>query len=143
MYKGTVNNLGYHIIKTMHHGKLIPLKVHRLVAHCFVANPDNRPFVDHKDCCKTNNHVSNLRYATASENQHNRPKTGRGSSKYKGVSFDKTCGKWRTQIGAKRHKHHIGIFADELDAAAAYNKAALRLHGEYAWLNKIPSTSSH
>lgn len=36
---------------------------HRLVAECFIENPNNLPTVDHIDGDKTNNHISNLRWA--------------------------------------------------------------------------------
>lgn len=42
--------------------------IHRLVAQTFIPNPDNLPVVMHLDNDKLNNHVSNLKWATQSEN---------------------------------------------------------------------------
>jgi len=48
------------------------LRVHRLVAEAFLEPVDNKPEIDHIDRNRTNNHVSNLRYADRSDQAINR-----------------------------------------------------------------------
>ena len=38
--------------------------IHRLVAQAFIPNPDNLPFINHKDECPFNNCVDNLEWCT-------------------------------------------------------------------------------
>lgn len=53
-------------------GKKVSRKVHRLVGECFLENPSNKPQIDHIDRNSFNNDITNLRWATLSENSLNR-----------------------------------------------------------------------
>lgn len=50
--------------------------VHRLVAECYLPNPNNLAEVNHKDGNKANNNVDNLEWCTRSENLQHAIRTG-------------------------------------------------------------------
>jgi len=52
------------------------VSLHRLVAKAFIANPKNKPEVNHKDGNKLNCHHSNLEWNTKKENVHHAIRTG-------------------------------------------------------------------
>lgn len=66
-----VTKQGYRRVSLLKGGRRKSIFVHVLVAKAWIPNPLNRPFVNHKDGNKLNNHASNLEWVTASENcQH-------------------------------------------------------------------------
>jgi hypothetical protein len=75
-----------------------------------------------------------LRLANDSQNCMNKQKF-RGSSKYKGVSWNKRLSKWEAQIQLNKKKTYLGMFSSEEAAANAYDSKALELFGEFAWTN--------
>ena len=60
---------GYLAVHICTNGKPKLATIHKLVANAFIENPDNKPQVNHKDGNKTNNHIDNLEWVTAKENQ--------------------------------------------------------------------------
>lgn len=61
---------GYQLVSLGKDGKRPTKKVHRLVAQAFVPNPDNLPFINHKDRKVDNNYVDNLEWCTPKYNIH-------------------------------------------------------------------------
>lgn len=87
--------------------------------------------IDHADGNKLNNKRRNLRQCSQAENTRNTRLAKNNSSGFKGVSLD-VNGKWRARIWKDRKEIRIGTFSNIEDAVAAYDKAALELHGEFA-----------
>ncbi len=117
--------------------------------HVMIMGKGDKPMIDHKDGNGLNNQKENLRFCTNSENQKN--KKSKGLSKYLGVCpittrkkyYRKKTNEWVVHEWFSFHVHiningkstHVGAFKNEIDAAKAYNKAALLHHKEFANLN--------
>lgn len=92
------------------------------------------PIIDHIDGNKLNNKRSNLRECTAAQNSRNARISKNNSSGFKGVSIS-SDGKWRARIWRDWKEIFLGNFNSAEDAAVAYDKAAIDLHGEFASTN--------
>ncbi len=103
------------------------IKMHRQILNA----PDNL-VVDHIDHNGLNNRKSNLRLATFTQNCQNQRRISHGTSKYKGVHWNKRLKKWAAQITCDKKTHHLGYFTNEIDAAKAYDRAAKKYHREFA-----------
>lgn len=79
--KQYLNPDGYMYVNFRVNGKLINLRVHRVIATCFIPNPDNLPEVNHIDCNPTNNVVSNLEWCTREYNNAYREKYGKACNR--------------------------------------------------------------
>jgi hypothetical protein len=98
---------------------------------------DKNIFVDHIDMNTLDNRKINLRICTRSQNAMNRNKTIKNTTGYKGVIFQPNRNKYYAKIKLNSKIIFLGHYIDPIDAARAYNAAALKYHGEFANLNKI------
>ena len=70
------NAKGYKTIRLSKDGVVENHRIHRLVAKHYIPNLNNKPCVNHIDGNKQNNNVSNLEWATHSENLKHAHRTG-------------------------------------------------------------------
>ena len=105
--------------------------------HRVILNAPAGLVVDHINHNGLDNRKANLRLCTVAQNNRNaRPCTGPNkTSKYKGVSFDKNRNRFAASIKHHRKIYFLGRFKNETDAAKAYDKAAKKYFGEFAYLN--------
>jgi hypothetical protein len=113
-------------------------KVRDILMHREISKAAPGTMVDHKDGDGLNNRRSNLRLATDSQNQWNRKSKRAGTySRYKGVSWYKAYGTWMAEICKDGVRTYLGQFASEVEAAKAYDRAALEAFGEFAHVNGL------
>ena len=107
-----------------------------ILMHREIACTPDGLLTDHRDLDGLNNQRYNLRDATKSQNGMNRGANKGAESKFKGV-FAKGGRFWGAQIMVNGILEFRGQYQSEIEAAQAYNEAAIELHGEFARLNII------
>lgn len=100
------------------------------------------PEIDHRDWDKSNNRWVNLRAANRTGNTRNQRKLKAGTSKYRGVSWNRRRDAWRAKITVDRRDIHLGFFEDEDAAAQAYRKASEKYHGTFGNAGPVASTAT-
>lgn len=68
---------GYLRVHLCKHGRTKAVPIHRIVAMAFIANPSNKPTVNHINEDKLDNRVENLEWATVAENNNHGTRTQR------------------------------------------------------------------
>lgn len=102
--------------------------------HRIIAGVDG-PTVDHADRDGLNNRRSNLRPATAPQNNANSKLNKRSVSGFKGVS--KQSSGWLATISAKGKPTYLGYYDTPQDAARAYDAELIARHGKFARTNQM------
>jgi hypothetical protein len=121
-------------------GKYRNIFLHQEVLGVFEANR-----IDHKNQDGLDNRRENLRLCERFENMRNRRKVKAKTSAYKGVYWKKRANCWESRAcigdltgrGKKRKQLVLGRFQDEIEAARAYDRAAVRHFGSFAVLNGV------
>ena len=104
-------------------GKKFTKEVHILVAKAFLPNPKNKPKVDHKDGNSLNNNLSNLRWATSTEQAQNRKQAPSKSGK-SGVYIS-------ARITFNGFTINLGLFDSVEEASEMYEAVGRGLFGEF------------
>jgi len=109
-------------------------KAYKLYLHRFVMSAKSGTIVDHANGDHLDNRRSNLRLASKSQNTANTGPLSTNGSGYKGVV------KHRSKYRAYAHKDgktiYLGTFGTAKEAACEYDRAAKKLFGRFAKVNK-------
>jgi hypothetical protein len=133
--KPCVTKAGYLWIDLIRRPPRVRGNVNVMVATCFINNPEHKPYVDHINGDKSDNRVSNLRWATNSENQRNiiNPRSS-NTSGCTGVCSKRYQGKhtlWYAAITVAGNKIYLGYYHDYDDAVKARREAEIQYFGEF------------
>jgi hypothetical protein len=126
-------NVAVYAVRTINISKTkkISQKMHRFV----LGITDSTTQVDHIDHNTLNNQKINLRKATFQQNSCNKKKPSTNLSGFKGVCWNPSANKWQASIKVNQKCIYLGIFADSLEAACAYDMAAVKHFGMFAHCN--------
>ena len=100
-------------------GRYTAERLHRFVLGLAPGDPRE---VDHIDGNGLNNARENLRVVTRAEQCQNMVRPP-GTSRHRGVCWDKATGKWLAQLQVKGRQLRLGRFQSEVDAARAARRA--------------------
>lgn len=117
--------------------KMTDRKTRRIYMHRVImgldGNPDRTFMVDHIDRNPLNNSKENLRICTLGENLRNKSKKINGQFRYMGIRKARKL--FAAQITHNGNHICLGTYQTQEEAALAYNKKKIELHGEFANFN--------
>lgn len=109
-----------------------PFSMHRLIL-----GAKKGEIVDHIDRNGLNNQRTNIRICNTSKNAVNALYPKRTTTNYRGVWKNEKKNRWHSRIRTSEGRLYLGSFLTAEEAAIAYNKAALKYHGDFAILNEV------
>lgn len=115
-------------------------KKERIYMHRLINKTGSNVTTDHINGDKLDNRKENLRCCTDAQNNMNKSiRKDSVGSKFKGVKWHKVNKNWNARLFGK----HIGVFRSEIEAAIAYNRAAISQCGDFAKLNLVSQDKTY
>ena len=125
--------------------------IHRLIANLCIANPDNKPCVDHDDGIRSNNTLNNLRWCTHSENMRNTKLRINNSSGESNIYPMENCTGgpiWRIVVVGDDSKPHTKSFPRDpnsdiipVEVIACRNEMLPKYHKDFSRLRRDHNTT--
>lgn len=109
--------------------------------HNFIMNvtPNKKFHIDHINRNRSDCRKCNLRLVTAQQNSMNSSIIRSSATKLRGITFDKSSGRYKARIGLNDRRIMLGSSKDPIECAQMYNWAAPIIFGEFAGeLNDVP-----
>jgi HNH endonuclease len=107
------NSEGYAVRTQRDDGKARGIKMHREI----LGVTNSRIHADHINRNRLDNRRANLRAVTSAQNRQNVPARRKGSSRFRGVSWERVEGRWQAIIGLHGRMYNLGHFSSEVGAA--------------------------
>jgi hypothetical protein len=111
--------------------------MHRIVLELSGLRLGRKDDVDHRDTDRLNCRRRNLRVACRSSNVANSRRNSRNTTGYKGVTRRKGTARYRAYITVNYARTWLGEYDTAEKAAEAYNRAARKMFGRFARVNKV------
>lgn len=117
-------------------GKATQAYMHRLIMGL---RPRDKREVDHINGNGLDNRKENLRVCTTHQNQCNQQRLYKSNkSGYRGVCWDKSCGRWKAQYSKNKKAKQIGYYDTPEEAARAFDAVAKAEYGEFCGKLNFP-----
>lgn len=104
-------------------GRMAGIHMHRVVLGLAYGDPMQ---ADHINRDRLDNRRVNLRAVTQAQNMQNRPSAMGSSSRFRGVYWEPSRGRWRAEVQQGGRSIYIGRFTSEVDAAEAVDAYRLQ-----------------